>query len=104
MPNVTTAISIDHAALAAFCQRHHIQKLSFFGSVLRPDFGPDSDVDVLVEFEKCQVPGFLALYDIEAALSKLLDGRKVDLITQRSLNHRLRDRVLASAELEYAAE
>jgi predicted nucleotidyltransferase len=57
-----------------------------------------------VEFEQGQVPGFLALYDIETDLSKFMDGRKVDLITERSLNHRLRDRVLASAELEYAAE
>jgi predicted nucleotidyltransferase len=73
-------------------------------SSLRPDFRPDSDVDVLVEFEQGQVPGFLALYEIETELSKLLDDRKVELITERSLNHRLRDRVLASAELEYAEE
>jgi predicted nucleotidyltransferase len=104
MSIMATAISIDHARLAALCRRHHIRRLSLFGSVLRPDFRPNSDVDVLVEFEQGQVPGFLALYDIETEHSKLLDGRKVDLITQRSLDHRLRDRVLASAELEYAAE
>jgi len=102
MPNVTTAISIDHAALAAFCQRHHIQKLSLFGSVLRPDFGTDSDVDVLVEFEPGHAPGFLALHDIEAECSKLLGGHSVDLVTLRSLNRHLRDRILASAEVEYA--
>ena len=96
-------ISIDRAKLAEFCRRHHIRTLSLFGSVLRPDFRPDSDVDVLVEFDAGHVPGFLALYDIEAELSNLLDGRKIDLVTRRSLNRRLRDRVLASAELEYAA-
>jgi predicted nucleotidyltransferase len=98
-----TAIPIDRASLAAFCRGHHIRRLSLFGSVLRPDFRPDSDVDVLVEFEPGQVPGFLALHEIEAELSNLLGGRKVDLVTQRSLNRRLRDRVLSSAEVEYAA-
>jgi predicted nucleotidyltransferase len=97
------AISIDRASLATFCRRHHISRLSLFGSVLRPDFRSDSDVDVLVEFEPDQVPGFLALYTIEDDLSKLLGGRRVELVTQRSLNRHLRDRVLASAELQYAA-
>jgi len=103
MASMAKAISIDHISLAALCRRHHIRRLSLFGSVLRPDFRPDSDVDVLVEFEPGQVPGFLALYEVEAELSKLLGGRKVDLVTQRSLNRRLRDRVLSSAEVEYAA-
>ena len=71
--------------------------------MLPPDFRPDSDVDVLVEFEPGQVPGFLALHGIEAELSKLLGGRNVDLVTQRSLNRRLRENVLASAQVEYAA-
>src|SRR5258708_38990118 len=69
------AISIDRTSLAALCRRHHIRRLSLFGSVLRPDFRPDSDVDVLVEFEPGQVPGFLALHAIEMELSKLLGGR-----------------------------
>jgi predicted nucleotidyltransferase len=97
------AISIDRTSLAALCRRHHIRRLSLFGSVLRSDFRPDSDVDVLVEFEPGQVPGFLALHEIEMELSQLLGGRQVDLVTQRSLNRRLRDRVLSSAEVEYAA-
>ena len=97
------AISIDGTSLAALCRRHHIRRLSLFGSVLRADFRPDSDVDVLVEFEPDQVPGFLALHGIEAELSKLLGGRQVDLVTKSSLNGRLRDRVLSSAEVEYAA-
>jgi len=103
MASMAKAVSIDQTRLAALCTRHHIRRLSLFGSVLRPDFRPDSDVDVLVEFEPGQVPGFLALHEIETELSQLLDGRKVDLVTQRSLNRRLRDRVLSSAEVEYAA-
>ena len=103
MKSMATAIPIDGAGLAAFCGRHHIRRLSFFGSVLRSDFGPDSDVDVLVEFEPGETPGFLALHAIETELSGLVGGRKVDLVTRRSLNGRLRDRVLASAEVAYAA-
>lgn len=96
-------ISIDRASLAALCRRHHIRRLSLFGSVLRSDFRPDSDVDVLVEFEPGNEPGYLALYQIETELKELLGGRSVDLVTQQSLNPRLRNRVLASAQVEYAA-
>jgi len=103
MSSMAMAIHIDRAKLGAFCRRHHIRSLSLFGSVLRSDFRPDSDVDVLVDFEPGQVPGFLALHAIESELSRLLGDRKVDLVTRRSLNRHLRDRVLASAELEYAA-
>lgn len=100
---VAARIPIDRGALADFCRRHHVRKLSLFGSVLGPDFGPGSDVDVLVEFEPRHVPGFLALHDMEEELSRLLDGRAVDLVTERFLNHRLRERVLATAEVQYAA-
>lgn len=96
-------IAIDRENLEALCRRHHIRRLSLFGSVLRPDFRPESDVDVLVEFEPGKVPGFLKLYEIEVELSALLGGRKIDLVTRQSLNRRLRDRVLASARVEYAA-
>jgi predicted nucleotidyltransferase len=96
-------IPIDRGALADFCRRHHVRKLSLFGSVLRQDFGPDSDVDVLVEFEPDHVPGFFALHDLEEELSGLVGGRRVDLVTERFLNRRVRDRVLASAEIQYAA-
>jgi predicted nucleotidyltransferase len=98
------ALHIDRTGLAALCRRHHVRRLSLFGSVLRPDFGSDSDVDVLVEFERGQVPGFLALHEIEMELSTLLGGRKVDLVTSAALNRRMRDRVLASAQVEYAAD
>jgi predicted nucleotidyltransferase len=100
---VATSIPIDRDALANFCRRHHVRRLSLFGSVLRQDFGPASDVDVLAEFEPDHVPGFIALHDLEEELSTLLGGRKVDLVTERFLNRRIRERVLAGAELQYAA-
>ena len=103
MSSMATATPIDRTSLAALCRRHHIRRLSLFGSVLSPDFSPESDVDVLFEFELGQVPGFLALHQVETELSELLSGRKGDLVTQRSLNRRLRDRVLATAQVEYAA-
>lgn len=94
-------IPIDEAALAAFCQRNHIRWLAFFGSVLRPDFRSDSDVDILVEFETGHVPGF-AFVDLQDELSLLL-GRTVDLHTPKSLNQDFRDTVLRECELGYAA-
>jgi predicted nucleotidyltransferase len=67
-------IQIDRDAIAAFCQRHHIRKLAFFGSVLRDDFRPDSDVDVLVEFEPEHIPGLLRIAGMELELSALLEA------------------------------
>ena len=93
--------SIDRERLAAFCRRHHIRKLAFFGSVLRDDFRPDSDVDVLVEFDPEFAVGF-RMVDIEEELSQLLDGHRVDLVSEKYLNPRLRGRVLADAEVQYA--
>ena len=95
--------NIEYApeALAAFCRRHHIRRLSFFGSVLRDDFGPDSDVDVLVEFAPGCTPG-LEIVDIQEELSGLLGGRKVDMVNPKYLNRRLRPRVLPSAQVQYA--
>ena len=94
-------VPIDREKLACFCRRHHIRKLAFFGSVLRDDFRPNSDVDVLVEFEPGCAPGF-AIMDIEKELSQLVGGRKVDLVSEKYLNPRLRKGVLASAEVQYA--
>ncbi|HEX9243843.1 MAG TPA: nucleotidyltransferase domain-containing protein [Anaeromyxobacter sp.] len=100
---MATRIPIDRGSLADFCRHHHVRKLSLFGSVLREDFRADSDIDVLVEFEPDHVPGFIALHDMEEELSSLLGGRTVDLVTERFLNRRIRDRVLADAEVQYAA-
>jgi hypothetical protein len=99
---VRHGIDISSERIAEFCRRNHIRKLAFFGSFLREDFRPDSDIDVLVEYEPGHVPGFLRLYDMEQELSALLGGRNVDMVTEKFLNHRIRDRVLASAETEYA--
>lgn len=92
-------IPIDLQKVADFCRRHHIRRLALFGSVLREDFGPESDVDVLVEFEPGHVPG-LAFIAIEAELSEIL-GRKVDLNTPNFLSRYLRNRILAEAEVQY---
>lgn len=87
--------------IADFCHRHHIRKLALFGSALREDFGPQSDLDVLVEFEAAHVPG-LAFFEMESELSELL-CRRVDLNTPQFLSPYFRDKVLAEAEEQYAA-
>jgi predicted nucleotidyltransferase len=98
---VSPRIALDRKQIAEFCRRHHVRKLSLFGSVLRDDFRPDSDVDVLVEFEPGHRVG-LRIIDMEEELSKILGGRRVDIVSEKYLNRRLRNRVLASAEVEYA--
>ncbi|MDO9130003.1 MAG: nucleotidyltransferase family protein, partial [Anaerolineales bacterium] len=85
-------IEIPKKKIAEFCRRNHIRKLALFGSVLRDDFRPDSDVDVLVEFEPGKTPGF-AFITIQDELSEILGGRQVDLVTPKFLNHRIRERV-----------
>ncbi|MBF0138575.1 MAG: nucleotidyltransferase family protein [Magnetococcus sp. DMHC-1] len=95
-------LHLPDSVLAEFCQRHHIQRLSLFGSVLRGTDGPDSDMDLLVEFETDHTPGFLKLAEMEAELSDLLPGRKVDLRTPRDLSRYFRENVLASAQVQYA--
>jgi len=95
------SIDIPRPELAAFCRSNHIRRLAFFGSVLREDFGPDSDVDVLVEFERGHTPG-LRFFEMERELSELL-GRKVDLHTPGFLSPYFRDEVVAEAEVQYEA-
>ena len=94
-------LRVPREAIADFCRRHHIRKLSLFGSVLRPDFSPRSDIDVLVEYEPGGVPGF-AFIDHQDELSVLL-GRRVDLITPNGLSRLLRQQVLDEAEVMYVA-
>lgn len=88
--------------IAEFCLRHHIRKLSIFGSYLRDDFGPESDIDFLVEFDPDHIPGLLRIAGMERELSDLLGGQKVDLRTARDLSRYFRDHVTASAEVQYA--
>lgn len=96
-------IPVPKDRIAAFCRKHHVRRFSLFGSVLRPDFGPDSDIDVLVEFEPGLGPGYFRLFDMEEEFSSILDGRKVDIRTPKDLSRYFRQKVLDSAVVEYAA-
>lgn len=97
-------ILVPQNKIADFCRQNHIRKLSLFGSALREDFGPESDVDVLVEFEPGHVPGFFHLLDLEEELSALFGGRKVDLRTAEDLSRYFRDEVIARSEIQFAQE
>lgn len=91
----------DRAALAVLCRRRGIRRLSLFGSVLKGTARPDSDVDLLVEFEPGTVPGMLGLAAIELELSQLLGGRRVDLRTPNELSRYFREEVMRTAEVQY---
>jgi hypothetical protein len=92
-------ITIPYDEIAAFCQRHHIRKLALFGSVLRPDFKAESDIDVLVEFEPEHVPGW-EFVGLQEELTQML-GREVDLNTYGSLSRHFRDKVVQNAQVIY---
>lgn len=100
---MTTRLPIAPDKLAGFCRRHRIRRLALFGSVLKGRDRPDSDVDLLVEFEPGGAPGLLGLAGIEAELSTLLGGRRVDLRTPQDLSPHFRNEVLRTAEEQYAA-
>lgn len=97
-----TPLFSDHAALAGFCRRHHIRRLALFGSTLRGTARPDSDVDLLVEFEPGRKPGLIALAAMEDELSNLLGGRRADLRTADDLSRHFRDEVVRTAEVQFA--
>jgi uncharacterized protein len=97
------ALFPDPEALASLCRRHHIRRLSVFGSTLKASAGPESDVDLLVEFEPRAKPGLIGMAGIEIELSALLDGRKVDLRTADDLSRYFREEVLRTAATQYAA-
>jgi hypothetical protein len=99
---MTHRLAADPEAIARLCGRHGIRRLSLFGSVLTGTDRPDSDVDLLVEFEPGRKPGLLRLATIEAELSALLGGRRVDLRTLEDLSRHFRDRVVRAAEVQYA--
>ena len=96
-----TNFTMHDAAVEVFCRKHHIRKLSLYGSVLRDDFRPDSDIDVLVEFEPGHPVGFIRFAAMERELSGLL-GRRADLHTPAELSRNFRDEVMRSAEVRYA--
>jgi uncharacterized protein len=95
---VEDRITVDQAEVGEFCRRNHIRKLSFFGSVLRDDFSPESDIDLLVEFDPDHIPGYFGLSAMEHELSGLM-GRKVDLRTPGEISDYYLDRVLASSQV-----
>jgi predicted nucleotidyltransferase len=99
---MSARIPIDRRVIAEFCRRNRIRRLSLFGSVLRDDFGPDSDVDVLVEFEPDARVGLIRLAGMECELSEVL-GRKADIRTPNDLSRYFRQEVLQAAEEQYAA-
>ena len=93
----------DPEALAALCQRYCVRRLSLFGSTLRGTARPDSDIDLLVEFEPDAAPGLMTMAQIEIDLSNLLGGRRVDLRTAADLSHYFRDEVVRTAEAQFVA-
>jgi len=96
------AIDLPKDKIAEFCRAHHIRRLAVFGSALRPDFRPDSDIDILVEFEPEHIPSLFGMARLERKLSALLGGRKVDLRTPEDLSRYFRQEVLKEAEVQYA--
>jgi len=99
---MSARIQIDREQVADFCRRHQVNRLALFGSVLRDDFRPDSDVDVLVDFAPEARAGLFEMARMEAELEELI-GRKVDLRTPAELSRYFRDEVVAGAEVQYAA-
>ncbi len=95
-------IALDKETIAAFCRQHHVRRLALFGSSLREDFGPDSDIDVLVEFEPGHTPGLLGIARMERELSDTLGGRRVDLRTPEDLSRYFREDVVKEAQVQYA--
>lgn len=96
------AIVLPKDKITEFCRAHHIRRLAVFGSVLRSDFSPDSDIDILVEFEPEHIPSLFSIARLERELSGLLGGRKVDLRTPEDLSRYFRQEVLKEAEVLYA--
>ena len=94
-------VSVDRERLAQFCRQNGVRRLAVFGSALRDDFGPGSDVDVLVEFEPGRTPG-LSFFRMQEELSQLF-GRVVDLHTPASLSRYFRNQVLSEAEDQFVA-
>jgi predicted nucleotidyltransferase len=96
------AAEVDRGKLAELCRRYHVRQLSVFGSAVRNELRPESDIDFLIEFAPESRPGMVEFYQLEQELSALYGGRRVDLVNPRYLNHRIRERVLAEAELQFA--
>ena len=98
------SVYVPRDRVASFCRGWGIRRLAIFGSALRSDFGPDSDIDVLVEFEPDRTPGLLSIARMERELSHLFQKRRVDLRTPQDLSHHFRARVIEEAEVQYERE
>jgi len=98
-----TPLLTDQTQLRALCRRHHIRSLRLFGSTLEGTAGPQSDIDLLVEFEPGRKPGYVRLAEIEMEIAAMLGGRRVDLRTEGELSRHFRNGVIAESRLEYTA-
>ena len=96
------SLNLDDSIIARFCVQHRIRRLALFGSQMKGTAGPDSDIDLLVEFEPDGVPGLFGIAAMEQELSALLGGRKVDLRTAQDLSRHFREEVVRTAEVQYA--
>lgn len=101
IPDKIHDITIPKQKIKEYCKKNHIKKLALFGSFLRDDFCYDSDIDLLVEFEKEHVPGFFRLVQMEEQLSNFFNGRSVDLRTPNDLSRYFRDKVIKNSEVLY---
>lgn len=97
------SLNLDETSLTRFCEAHHIRRLSLFGSQPKGTAGPDSDIDLLVEFEPDAPPTFFDLAQIEIELSQALGGKKVDVRTAEDLSRYFRNEVVRTAEVQYVA-
>ena len=97
-----TTLTSPAENLAAVCRKYGVRSLAMFGSAVRGELKPDSDVDLLVEFDPDRRPGLAGMHEFEQELSSLFGGRRVDLVNRKYLNRRIRDRVLAEAEVQFA--
>ena len=88
--------------LASVCRKYGILRLSLFGSAVRDELRPDSDIDILAEFDPARRPGLVGMYELELELSALFGGRRIDVVNSKFLNRHIRDRVLAEAKVQFA--
>ena len=96
------SLNLDEATVARFCEQHHIRRRALFGSQIKGTAGPDSDIDLLVEFDPAHIPSLFGIAAMEIQLSDMLGGKKVDLRTQGDLSRHFRDEVVRMAEVQYA--
>lgn len=98
---MNSAVPVQKKKLASLCRTEGIKRLAVYGSALRPDFGPESDIDVLVEFEQDRTPGLLGISRLERELSPLFGQRRIDLRTPEDLSIYFREKVIAESEVQY---